>query len=78
VVEDDPDPAHVSMSYVERRSTRLTNAFSKRFQNHVHSLALYFAFYNFLRIHKTLRMSPAMAAGVGKTALDDGRHCGAD
>lgn len=44
--------------------TRLTNAFSKKFQNDVHPLALYFAFYNFVRIHKTLRVTPAMAAGV--------------
>ncbi len=76
-VEGDPDERHVSTSYVERanlsirmqnrRFTRLTNAFSKKFQNHVHALALYFAFYNFVRIHKTLRMTPAMAAGVSKT-----------
>ncbi|MGV9005284.1 MAG: IS1 family transposase [Brevundimonas sp.] len=69
-----PDKAEVSTSYVERanlsirmqnrRFTRLTNGFSKKFQNHVHALALYFAFYNFVRIHKTLRMTPAMAAGV--------------
>lgn len=69
-----PDAADVSTSYVERanlsirmqnrRFTRLTNAFSKKFQNHVHALALYFAFYNFVRIHKTLRMTPAMAAGI--------------
>jgi hypothetical protein len=50
-----------------RRFTRLTNAFSKKFQNHVHALALYFAFYNFVRVHKTLRMSSAMAAGVSQT-----------
>jgi hypothetical protein len=50
-----------------RRFTRLTNAFSKKFQNHVHMLALYFAFYNFVRIHKTLRVTPAMAAGVVDT-----------
>lgn len=66
--------AHISTSYVERsnlsirmqnrRFTRLTNAFSKKFQNHVHALALYFAFYNFVRGHKTLRMTPAMAAGI--------------
>ena len=50
-----------------RRFTRLTNAFSNKFQNHVHALALYFCFYNFVRIHKTLRVTPAMAAGVSKT-----------
>ncbi len=42
----------------------MTNAFSKKFDNHVHALSLYFAFYNFCRIHKTLRVSPAMAAGI--------------
>lgn len=47
-----------------RRFTRLTNAFSKKFENHCHALSLYFMFYNFCRIHKTLRVTPAMAAGV--------------
>jgi IS1 family transposase len=69
-----PDDKHISTSYVERshlslrmhnrRFTRLTNAFSKKFMAHVHALALYFAFYNFIRIHKTLRVTPAMAAGI--------------
>jgi IS1 family transposase len=69
-----PDPKHISTSYVERqnlnmrmgmrRFTRLTNAFSKKIDNHLHALALYFMFYNFVRIHKSLRMSPAMSAGV--------------
>jgi len=73
-VEGNPDEAHVSTSYVERsnlsirmqnrRFTRLTNAFSKKLDNHIHALALYFAFYNFCRIHKTLKVTPAMAAGV--------------
>ncbi|MFM9976731.1 MAG: IS1 family transposase [Sphingomonadaceae bacterium] len=81
--EGNPDIAHVSTSFVERqnltmrmsmrRFTRLTNGFSKKLGNHVHALALYFAFYNFVRIHKTLRMSPAMAAGITNRlwSLDD-------
>ena len=75
-----PDPKHISTSYVERqnltmrmsmrRFTRLTNAFSKKFMNHMHHVALYFVHYNFCRIHKSLRMSPAMAAGVTDTLRD--------
>ncbi len=49
-----------------RRFTRLTNGFSKKLNNHVHALALYFAFYNFVRIHKALLMTPAMAAGISE------------
>lgn len=69
-----PDPEHISTSYVERqnltlrmqnrRFTRLTNAFSKKLANLKASVALHFAHYNFVRIHRTLRMTPAMAAGL--------------
>ena len=55
-----------------RRFTRLTNAFSKKVENHVHSLALFTTYYNFVRVHKTLRMSPAMAAGVSDRLWDIG------
>ena len=75
-----PDPKHISTSYVERqnltmrmsmrRFTRLTNAFSKKLLNHMHHVSLYFVHYNFCRVHKTLRMSPAMAAGVTDTLRD--------
>lgn len=75
-----PDPQHVSTSYVERsnlsirmhnrRFTRLTNAFSKKIDNHIHMLSLYFVFYNFCRIHKSLRVTPAMAAGISDTVRD--------
>jgi IS1 family transposase len=73
-VSGNPEPKAVSTSHVERmnlsirmqnrRFTRLTNAFSKKLDNHIHALALYFAFYNFCRIHKSLRVTPAMAAGI--------------
>ena len=49
-----------------RRFTRLTNAFSKKFENHAHAVALHMMYYNFVRIHQTLRTTPAMAAGVTK------------
>jgi len=75
-VEGNPDPAHVSTSYSERnnlnvrmhtrRMTRLTNAFSKKIENHSHAMALHFLYYNFVRIHQTLKVTPAMAAGVTK------------
>ncbi len=73
-VSGDPDMGHVSTSYAERnnlnvrmhtrRMTRLTNAFSKKVENHAHAIALHFLYYNFVRIHKTLKTSPAMAVGV--------------
>jgi hypothetical protein len=50
-----------------RRFTRLTSAFSKKVENHVYALAIYFMHYNYVRIHQTLRVTPAMAAGVSKT-----------
>ncbi len=78
-----PVDAEISTSYVERhnlttrmscrRFTRLTNAFTKKLENHGHAFALYAVWYNFVRIHKTLRMSPAMAAGITQTlwGMDD-------
>jgi IS1 family transposase len=73
-IEGRPDPAHISTSYAERanltmrmgmrRFTRLTNAFSKKAENHAHMVSLHMMHYNFVRIHQTLRCTPAMAAGV--------------
>jgi IS1 family transposase len=69
-----PDPEHISTSYIERqnltmrmqirRFTRLTNAFSKKIENHIASIAIHYMHYNFVRIHQSLRVTPAMAAGV--------------
>ena len=61
-----------SFCYAKERAVRtaMTNAFSKKIENHCHALALYFLHYNFCRIHKTLRVSPAMAAGVTDTLRD--------
>ena len=82
VVEGDPNDKHISTSYVERqnltmrmsmrRFTRLTNAFSKRLEYLSYSVALHFMSYNFVRIHKTLRVTPAMAAGVTDRLWDVG------
>jgi IS1 family transposase len=77
-IEGNPDPKHVSTSYAERqnltmrmqmrRFTRLTNAFSKKFENHMHMVALYTVWYNYVKQHKSLKgLSPAMAAGLSET-----------
>jgi IS1 family transposase len=75
-----PDPEHISTSYVERhnltirmqnrRFTRLTNAFSKKLANHRHMFAIFCVYYNFVRIHQTLRITPAMEAGISDRILD--------
>ena len=88
-----PDPKHVSTSFVERqnltmrmsmrRFTRLTNGFSKKIENHGHAVALHFMHYNFVRVHKTLRVTPAMEAGIAShvwsmeelVALLDAKSC---
>lgn len=78
-IEGLPDFDHISTSHVERhnltmrmqmrRFTRLTNAFSKKLENHYHALALYFVWYNWIRVHKALRVTPAMAAGLTENLM---------
>lgn len=82
-VTGNPDQKHIRTSYTERanlsirmglhRTTHFTNAFSKKVENHFYGLAIYFMYYNFVRIHETLRVPPAMLAGVSKTlwTMDD-------
>ena len=76
----EPNPKHISTRYVERQNltmrmhmrtfTRLTNAFSKKIENHIHMVALYTVFYNFKKIHKTLKVTPAMQAGLTDRVWD--------
>ena len=80
IIMGNPDPDHISTSYVERqnltmrmgmrRFTRLTNAFSKKVENLEHAVSLHFMYYNFSRIHRTLRVTPAMEAGVANHVWD--------
>jgi len=84
VVSGDPDPKHVSTSFVERqnltmrmgtrRFTRLTNGFSKKAENHAAMVAIHFMHHNFARIHKTLRVTPAMAAGLADHVWEPRRN----
>ena len=77
-----PDKDHISTSHAERqnlsmrmgtrRPTRLTNAFSKKAENHAHAMAVHFIHHNFVRIHQTLRVTPAMAAGVTSRPWEPG------
>jgi len=83
VVRGQPHPEHINPSYVERQTlsmrmgirqfARLTNAFSKKLENHIHALSIYFMHYNFVRIHQPLRVTPVMEAGVTDTlwSLED-------
>lgn len=74
IISGRPDPKHINTSYVERqnltirmsmrRFTRLTNAFSKKLENHAAMVSLYFMYYNYARVHQTLRVTPAMEAGI--------------
>lgn len=80
VIRGNPNPKHISTSFVERanltmrmhmrRFTRLTNAFSKKVENHAHMVALYSVWYNWIRVHKTLRVTPAMQAGLADRVFD--------
>jgi hypothetical protein len=74
IADDGKDPAakalgraNLTMRMHNRRFTRRTNAFSKKFENHAHMVAIYAVWYNWIRIHKTLRVTPAIAAGLSKT-----------
>jgi len=79
IISGDPNEKFISTSYVERqnltmrmhmrRFTRLTNAFSKKLENHAHAIALHFVYYNFVKIHKSLRVPPAMQAGLIKRLM---------
>ena len=79
IISGEPNPKFISTSYVERqnltmrmhmrRFTRLTNAFSKKLENHCHAIALYFVYYNFCKIHKSLSVTPAMQAGLTKKPM---------
>lgn len=85
-VSGDPDPKHVSTSFVERsnlsmrmgirRFTRLTNGFSKKIENHSAAVALWFMYYNFCRVHQTIRVTPAMEAGVADHVWTIQELCG--
>ncbi len=78
-ISGNPDPKHISTSFAERqnltmrmhmrRFTSLTNAFSKKIENHFLAIALHFVYYNFVKLHKTLRVTPAMAVGLTKRFL---------